>query len=125
MRSFNILAPVEFSLRIDGNEIRFDKSHEFRVPLTTGNHGITASFKKGFYYNDTFLVSLAEPNVVKKTVILSVDRPEDLVIEVEANPLPRQENIVFKMYREVGRRTTVMKPVLTRETLKPVETFKD
>lgn len=122
---FNIVAPVDFTLYVDGNEIRFDKSRRYRLPLTTGNHEITASFKKGFYYNDTFLVSLAEPNVVKKTVILSVDRPEDLVIEVEANPLPRQENIVFKMYREVGRRTTVVKPVLTRETLKPVETFKD
>lgn len=122
---FNIVAPVDFLVRIDGNEIRFDKSHEYRIPLTTGDHEITASFRKGFYYNDTFLVALSEPSVVKKTAILSVDKPEDLVIEIEANPLPRRENIVFKMYRKVTRSTTVVKPVLKRETLKPVETFKD
>lgn len=122
---FNIVAPVDFSLSIDGNEIRFDKSHEYRLPLTTGEHVITASFKKGFYYNDTFLVALSEPNAVKKTAVLSVDKPEDLVIEIEANPLPKQENIVFKMYRKVTRSTTVVKPVLKRETFKPVETFKD
>ncbi len=122
---FNIIAPIDFTLHIDGNEIRFDKSQEYRLPLTTGNHEITASFKKGFYYNDTFLVALSEPNMVKKTAMLSIDKPEDLVIEIEANPLPRRENIVFKMYRRVGRSTTVVKPVLRRETLTPVETFKD
>ncbi len=122
---FNIVAPVDFSVRIDGNEIRFDKSQEYRMPLTTGNHEITASFKKGFYYNDTFLVALSEPNIVKKTAMVSIDKPEDLVIEIEANPLPRRENIVFKMYRKVTRSTTVVKPGLKRETLKPGETFKD
>ena len=122
---FNIVAPVDFTVRIDGNEIRFDKSNEYRLPLTTGHHEITASFKKGFYYNDTFLVALAEPNIVKKTAILSIDKPDDIVIEIEANPLPRRENVVFKIYRKVTRSTSIVKPVLKRETLKPVETFKD
>jgi len=122
---FNIIAPMDFVVRIDNNEIRFDKSHEYRLPLTTGEHTISASFKKGFYYNDTFLVALAEPNTVKKNAILSIDKPEDLVIEIEANPIPRRENIVFKIYRKVSRSTSVMKPVLRRETLKPVEVFKD
>lgn len=122
---FNIIAPVDLVVRIDGNEIRFDKSYEYRVPLTTGNHEISASFKKGFYYNDTFLVALSEPNIVKKTVVLSIDKPEDIVVEIEANPLPRRENLVFKMYRKVTRSTSIVKPVLRRETLKPVETFKD
>jgi len=122
---FNIVAPVDLMVKIDGNEIRFDKSYEYRLPLTTGDHEITASFKKGFYYNDTFLVSLAEPNVVRKTAMLTIDKPEDIVIEIEANPLPRQENIVFRMYRKVTRTTTVVKPVLRKETLKPLDTFKD
>lgn len=122
---FNIIAPIDFTLRIDGNEIRFDKSHQYRLPLTTGKHEITASYKKGFYYNDTFLVALAERNMVKKTAMLSIDKPEDLVIEIEADPLPGRENITFKMYRKVSHTTTIVKPVLKREILKPVETYKD
>ncbi|MBP1748241.1 MAG: hypothetical protein H6Q52_780 [Deltaproteobacteria bacterium] len=122
---FNILVPVDFTVNIDGNPIKFDKFTEYSVPLTTGEHTITASYSKGFYFNDTFLVALPEQNMVKKSALISIDRAEDIVIEIEANPLPRRENLSFKVYRKTTRSSTIMKPVLTRETAKPIEVFKD
>ncbi len=123
---FNIVVPMDFMVIMDKNVIKFDKQKEFDMPLSTGNHTISAAFKKGFYYNDTFLVALTDQDkIVQKSAILTIDRPEDLVIEIDANPLPRKENIVFKVYRKTTRSATMMKPVLTRETLKPVEVFKD
>lgn len=123
---FNIVVPMDFMVEIDKNIIKFDKQKEIVIPLSTGNHSISAAFKKGFYYNDTFLVALSDQDkIVQKSAIVTIDRPEDLVIEIEANPLPRKENIVFKVYRKTTRSATMIKPVLTRETLKPVEAFKD
>ncbi|MCK9227718.1 MAG: hypothetical protein PHT96_02160 [Syntrophorhabdaceae bacterium] len=122
---FNIVMPVDFTLTVDGNTVKFDKSAELSIPLTTGEHQITASYSKGFYFNDTFLVALPEQNMVRKSAIISVDRPEDIVLEIEANPLPKRENLSFNVYRKTTRSSTIVKPVLTRETAKPVEVFKD
>jgi len=123
---FNIIGPHDFVLQIDRNEIRFDKHGEYMLPLTTGRHEISASFTKALYDNDTFMMTLAEPaNVVTKNAVLVIDNPEDIVIEIEANPHPRRENIVFKIYRKVTRKTSVVRPVLQKETLKPIETYKD
>ncbi len=122
---FNIVAPVDFALSVDGNTIRFDKFREYKLPLTTGDHQITASYRKGFYINDTFLIALAEPNVVRKSIVVSIDRPEDIVIEIDANPLPGRDNLTFKVYHRETRSSAIIKPVLRRETTKPVEVFKD
>ena len=122
---FNIVMPVDFTLTVDGNTVKFDKSAELSIPLTTGEHQITASYSKGFYFNDTFLVALPEQNMVRKSAIISVDRPEDIVLEIEANPLPKRENLSFNVYRKTTRSSTIVKPVLTRETAKPVEVVKD
>ena len=122
---FNIVMPVDFTVNIDGTVIKFDKIREFSIPLATGEHRITASYSKGFYFNDSFLVALPEPNRVKKSAILSLDSPDDIVVEIEANPLPRRDNIVFNVYRKTTRSSTIVKPVPTRETLRPIEVFKD
>jgi hypothetical protein len=122
---FNIMGPVNITVTVDGNAIKLDKFLEFSVPLTTGEHTITVSYSKGLYMNDTFLMPLPASNAVKKTVIINVDNPEDLVMEIEGNPLPKRENIVFHVYRKSTLTTTIVKPVLKRETRTPVEVFKD
>lgn len=122
---FNIIGPVEFTVVVDGNPIKFDKLQEFAIPLATGEHTMTASYSKGFYFNDTFLVALPESNRVKKTATILIDKPEDITVEIQANPLPRRENITFNVYRASTRSSTVIKPVLRKEISKPVEVFKD
>lgn len=122
---FNILIPVNFTVVIDGNPVKFDKFTEFSVPLTTGEHTITASYSKGLFMNDAFLMTLPDSNAVKKTMIISVENPDDIIIEVTANPLPKRDNLVFNVYRKSSRTSTVVKPVLKRETTTPIEVFKD
>ncbi len=120
---FNIISPVEFKLKIDNIDIPFEKSNEYELVLPTGKHEITASFKKGYYINDTLL--LTNKSEVKKSIVLSLDKPDDLVMEVEVNPVPGRENIDFNVYKKSVRTKTVIKPVLQKETVKQVETFKD
>ncbi|MEN6617014.1 MAG: hypothetical protein ABFD12_10700 [Syntrophorhabdus sp.] len=120
---FNIIGPVNLVMTVDGNNVKFDKSNEFRMPLTTGDHNVTVSFKKGFYYNDTFLVAL--PDIKRKSAIISIEKPEDLVFEIQANPMPNRENIVLNVYRRASRTHSVVRPVLKRETVNTVDVYKD
>jgi hypothetical protein len=121
---FNIISPVDFKLLIDNNEINFEKSNEQQIFMTTGRHEITAVFKKGFYYNDSLL--LTTNNEVRKNVVLILDNPNDIKIEVTANPVPGKENIDFKIYKKTDMNRPEVKPIsLQKNNIKMVETFKD
>lgn len=120
---FNIISPVEFKLKIDNSNISFQKSNTYEMFLPTGRHEINASFKKGYYFNDT--LQLTNDNEFKKSIVLSLDKPDDIVIEVELNPVPGRENIDFNVYKKTVKTKAVIKPVLQKETVKQVETFKD
>jgi hypothetical protein len=120
---FNIISPVAFKLKIDNTDIGFEKSKEYELALSTGKHEITASFKKGYYFND--LLVLTNDNEVRKSIVLSIDKPEDLVMEVEVSPVPGREDIHFNIYKKAVKTKVVIKPVLQKETVKQVETFKD
>lgn len=121
---FNIISPVEFKLIVDNQEISFEKSKAQNLAMTTGRHEITAVFKKGFYFNDSLI--LTTDNEVKKSIVLILDNPGDIKIEVNANPLPGRENIDFKIYKTTDLSRPDFKPVfLQKNNIKTVETFKD
>jgi hypothetical protein len=121
---FNIISPVDFKLIVDNNQIDFEKGNEHRVSMTTGKHEITAIFKKGFYFNDSLL--LTTDNEVKKNIVLILDNPGDIKIEVTANPVPGRENIDFKIYKRGDMSRPEFKQVLLQKNnIKTVETFKD
>jgi len=120
---FNIISPVEFALKVDNSVISFAKISEYELRLPTGKHEITASFKKGYFLNDALMVT--NDKAITKTVELTIDRTEDLVIEVEANAVGGRESIDFKMYRKGERVRTVLKPVLQRDSVRSTEVFKD
>jgi hypothetical protein len=121
---FNIISPVDFKLIVDNNEINFEKSNEQKLSMTTGKHEITAIFKKGFYYNDTLLYTTDKE--VKKNIVLILDNPGDIKIEVAANPVPGRENIDFKIYKKTDMSRPDFKQVLLQKNnIKTVETFKD
>ena len=109
---------------MDNNEISFEKANEAQISMTTGKHEITAVFKKGFYLNDSLLLSTE--NDVKKDIVLILDNPGDIKIEVAANPVPGRENIDFKIYKKTDRSSPEFKQVLLQKNnIKTVETFKD
>jgi hypothetical protein len=121
---FNIISPVDFRLIIDNNEIDFAKSNEHKISITTGRHEITAIFKKGFYFNDSLL--LTADNEVRKNVVLILDNPGDIKIEITANPVPGRENIDFKIYKKADiSRPDFKQVLLQKNNIKTVETFKD
>jgi hypothetical protein len=121
---FNIISPVDFRLIIDNNEMNFEKTNESRISMTTGKHEITAIFKKGFYFNDSLI--LATDNEVKKNIVLILDNPGDIKIEVTANPVPGREDIDFRIYKKADTSRPEFKQVLIqRNNVKTVETFKD
>lgn len=121
---FNIISPVDFRLFVDNNEISFEKTSERQLSMTTGRHEITAIFKKGFYFNDSLI--LQSEKEVKKTIFLILDNPDNIKIEVAANPVPGRENIDFKIYKKADMSRPDFKPVLLQKNnINTVETFKD
>jgi hypothetical protein len=121
---FNIISPVDFKLIVDNNEVSFEKSNEYQLSMTTGKHEITAVFKKGFYSNDSLL--LTTDNEVKKNVVLVLDNDGDVKIEVTANPVPGRESIDFKIYKKTDMSRPEFKAVLPQKNnIKTVETYKD
>ncbi len=122
--SFNIISPVDFKMIIDNNEIDFDKNKVQKVPMTTGKHEITAKFKKGYYFNDSLLFT--NEAEVKKNIVVMLDNPEDIKIEVTANAVPGKENIEFKVFKKSDKSRPDFKPVLPQKNdVKIIETFKD
>jgi hypothetical protein len=121
---FNIISPIDFKLIVDNNEISFEKTNEYQLSMNTGKHEITAIFKKGFYFNDSLLFTT--DNEVKKNVVLILDNPGDIKIEITANPVPGRENIDFKIYKKADiSRPDFKQVLLQKNNIKTVETFKD
>lgn len=120
---FNIVSPVDFKMTVDNTEMSFDKKDKHELALVTGVHNIKASFKKGYFYNDTQLI--VNEKEIEKNIVISVDKAEDLIVEAVANPIPGKENIEFKVYQKAERSRPVIKSVLQKDTTKQVETFRD
>ena len=121
---FNIISPIDFKLIVDNNEINFEKTNEQQISMTTGKHEITAVYKKGFYSNDSLL--LTTEYEIKKNIELILDNPGDIKIEVGVNPVPGRENIDFKIYKKAETSRPEFKPVLLQKNnITTVETFKD
>lgn len=123
---FNVVSPVEFKLKIDNDILDFEKQNEYRLLLQTGKHEITASFKTGFYYNETLMfTSPDECKGCKKSVVLQLDKDAEVNIEVIANPLYGRESLDFNIYTKVVTSRPILKPISKTEKIVPVETFKD
>jgi len=121
---FNIISPVEFKMIVDNNEINFEKNRIQAIPMTTGKHEITAKFKKGYYLNDSLLFT--NETEIKKNIVVMLDNPDDIKIEVTANAVPGKENIDFKVYKKSDKSRPDFKPVLPQKNdVKIIETFKD
>lgn len=123
---FNVVSPVEFKVKVDNDVMDFEKQNEYKLLLMTGKHEITASFKTGFYYNETLMfTSPNECKGCKKTVLLQLDKDAEVTVEVIADPLYGKENIDFNIYTKVVTSKPVLKPISRTEKIVPLETFKD
>ncbi|OPY80915.1 MAG: hypothetical protein A4E64_00132 [Syntrophorhabdus sp. PtaU1.Bin058] len=123
---FNMVGPVEFKLKVDNDMLDLENKKEYKMLLRTGKHEITTSFKTGFYYNETLMFT--SPNECKgcrKSVVLQLDKDDEINVEITADPLYGREKIDFNVYTKVITSRPVLKPISRKEKVVPVETYKD
>ena len=120
---FNIISPLDFKLKVDNSTVKFDGRSEYKIALPIGTHTISASFKRGFYYNDSLVYT--SNSELKKDILLSIDKTDDVNIEIYINPVFGKENINFKIYKRIERDKKVLKPIIQSATEKPIEVYKD
>ena len=91
--------------------------------LLQGTHRLLASFKRGFYYNDTLIY--ASTNEVKKEILLTADKGGEINIDLNINPLYEKENIEFKVFKKTEKESMILKPIYKIETTNKLEVYKD
>lgn len=123
---FNIVGPVEFKLKVDNDILDLESKKEYKMLLGTGKHEITTSFKTGFYYNEVLMFT--SPNECKgcqKSVVLQLDKDDEINVEIIADPLYGREGIDFNVYSKIVTNRPVLKPITRKEKIVPLETYKD
>jgi hypothetical protein len=120
---FNIISPVDVILKIGNNIIKFNERNEYKLTLPKGSHRLSASFKRGFYYNDALMYTSIKE--IKKEILLNIEKGGEINIDLNVTPLYDKDNIDFKIYRKTERETFTLKPIYKTETINQLETYKD
>ncbi len=120
---FNILSPVGFQLRVDDDVITFDGKTGYAITLPRGSHRVVASFRRGYFFNESLMFSSVKE--VKREFGIILDRDGDVELDLQVDPLYGKENITLKVLRRVERERRIMRPILRSDAEKPIETFKD
>jgi hypothetical protein len=120
---FNIISPVDFKINIGNNNVAFNKRNEYKLTLPKGSHRLSASFKRGFYYNDALMYTSTKE--IKKEILLNIEKGGEINIDLNINPLYDKENIEFKIYKRTERENFTLKPIYTTESINKLETYKD
>jgi hypothetical protein len=120
---FNIISPVDFKIKIGNNIINFNERNEYKLTLPKGSHRLSASFKRGFYYNDSLMYTSTKE--IKKEILLNIEKGGEINIDLNVTPLYDKENIEFKIYKKNERETFTLKPIYKTESINQLETYKD
>jgi hypothetical protein len=123
--NFNIISPVDFVFKMDGQSINFSGKTETPVLLTKGTHNLFASFKRGYFFNTKEPKLYVSEKQVHKEAILLVEKDSSIYIEVMINPSFEGENIEFKIYDVTEKKSQLLKTIIKTEAAKSIEFFKD
>jgi len=123
--NFNIISPIDFAFKLDGQLINFSGKNEKPVLLTKGTHNITASFRRGYFFNTREPKLYISDKQIDKEAILSIDKDASIYIEVLLNPSLEGENIEFKVYDVSEKKSQLLKTIIKTEASKSIEFFKD
>ena len=123
--NFNIISPVDFVFKMDGQSINFSGKTETPVLLTKGTHNLFASFKRGYFFNTREPKLYVSDKQVNKEAILLVEKDASIYIEVMLNPSFEGENIEFKIYDVTEKKSQLLKTIIKTEAAKSIEFFKD
>ena len=123
--NFNIISPVDIHFKVDDQNVNFSGKNEAPVLLTKGTHKLSASFKRGYFFNTRDPKLYISEKSVEKEVILSIEKDASLYIDVSLNPSFEGENIDFKIYDVSVKKTQLLKTIIKTEASKTIEFFKD
>jgi hypothetical protein len=120
---FNIVRPVEVKVVVDGESIDISDTRYHSIMLSTGNHSMSVSLKRGYFFNETLLYT--SEKALQKDTVVSLSKPSDVIIEVSDNSLDNKDPIVLSVFHPIERQKQVLRPIFRVELDKTVEIFKD
>jgi hypothetical protein len=123
--NFNIISPVDFVFKLDGQSINFSGKTEKPILLTKGTHNLSAAFKRGYFFNTREPKLYVSDKQIDKEAILLVEKDASIYIEVGLNPSFEEENIEFKIYDVTEKKSQLLKTIIKTESAKSIEFFKD
>jgi hypothetical protein len=125
MREFNIVAPSEIAISVDNQRVRFDEKNESTIRLGKGSHKISATFRRGYFFNTKGSLVYASRKLVKKEIILVVKNAGSVNVSIDLNPSFSRENIKFSVYTERTDVRPQIKAIKSIKTDNVLETFID
>jgi len=123
--NFNIISPVDFVFKLDGQPINFSGKTEKPVLLTKGTHNLFASFKRGYFFNSREPRLYVSDKGIDKEAILSIEKDASIYIEVLLNPSFEGEYIEFKIYDVAEKKSQLLRTIIKTEASRSIEFFKD
>jgi len=123
---FNIISPVNVTVRIDGEPVNLRGKDEVVLPaLEKGVHKITASFRRGYFSNNRANLLYSSTKDIEKEVMLSIAKDGEIFMEFKMNAAFEKDPIDIRIYRQNERKHVFLKPVHRTESGKSVDFFKD
>lgn len=123
--NFNIISPVDFVFKLDGQPINFSGKTYKPVLLTKGTHNLFASFKRGYFFNSREPRLYVSDKSIDKEAILSIEKDASIYIEVLLNPSFEGEYIEYKIYDVAEKKSQLLKTIIKTEASRSIEFFKD
>ena len=120
---FNILSPVDVVVEVDGQVVKFKNKDQQSVSLKQGMHRVSASFKRGFFSNESLLYT--SEHVFTKEILMDLSRSKTIGIEIAVNPMQERGPITFNVYAPVERERQVLHPIYRVESDRVLETYRD
>ena len=122
-KEFNIINPEDISVEINNETINLDEKKQTVIRLNKGMNIISASFKRGYYYNTKgSLIHTSDKEISKRAIVKGTG---DLNIELNFNPDPDRGEIEIKVYKVMEN---LRHPIIGIKSIKSdevIETFLD
>jgi hypothetical protein len=125
VREFNVIAPSDISISLDNERLRFGGKGESTIYMAKGTHKLTATFKRGYFFNTKGSLVYTSRNIIRKDMILVVKNAGNVNVSIDLNPSFTGENIKFSVYRERIDSRPQIKMIKSIKTDNVIETFID
>ncbi|MCX8021405.1 MAG: hypothetical protein N2745_01360 [Syntrophorhabdaceae bacterium] len=124
-KEFNIIAPAEVLVTLNGEPLSFDKTGLFVTNLNRGSHKLSVSFKRGYYFNTKGALIFVSDKPVEKDMVLLVRKDGDIHIKIELTPEFDKNPIDVTVWKEHTEMGSQILPVKETKTEKMIETYID